>query len=281
MEYNQIKSHAKVNLALNITGRSSKLHNIESIVTFIELHDLIFIRRLQNKKHSIFFYGKFSKGINKNNTVSKLLKILDEKKMLNGKKFQIRIKKNIPQQSGLGGGSMNAANILSFFVKKKVIKINKKKILEVSKLVGSDVILGIRQINTILTSKKIIKRFSNTQKYHTLLVRPNFGCSTKIIYAKVKNFTKPKFIFPTKIMFQANNLINSNNALEKIVFLKYPKLKIIKSFLNNLAGSLFARMSGSGSVIVAYFRSKKLSEKAKVKFRRKFKNYWCVTSKTI
>ena len=45
------------------------------------------------------------------------------KKLLNNTKFQIKIKKNIPQQAGLGGGSMNAANILNFLIKRKFIKI--------------------------------------------------------------------------------------------------------------------------------------------------------------
>ena len=37
MNFSKIKSFAKVNLALNIIGKSSKLHNIESLVTFINL----------------------------------------------------------------------------------------------------------------------------------------------------------------------------------------------------------------------------------------------------
>ena len=49
------------------------------------------------------------------------------KKLLNNKKFQIKIKKNIPQQAGLGGGSMNAANILKFLIKKNLLKLIKKK----------------------------------------------------------------------------------------------------------------------------------------------------------
>ena len=32
-------------------------------------------------------------------------------------KFEIKVKKNIPQKSGMGGGSMNAVNILNFFLK--------------------------------------------------------------------------------------------------------------------------------------------------------------------
>ena len=123
----KIKSYAKINLALNITGKLKKLHKIESIVSLIDLYDLIFIKKIKRSKHNISFYGKFSKNISKNNTVSKLLDILDANKLLNEKKFSIKIKKNIPQKSGLGGGSMNSANILNFFEKKKFIQIDQKK----------------------------------------------------------------------------------------------------------------------------------------------------------
>ena len=42
----KIKSYAKLNLALNITGKNSTLHKIESIVVFVKLHDEIFIKRI-------------------------------------------------------------------------------------------------------------------------------------------------------------------------------------------------------------------------------------------
>ena len=82
-------------------------------------------------------------------------------------------------------------------------------------------------------------------------------------------------------MFQAEYLKNQNNALERIAFKKYPKLKKIKSFLSNLENNIFARMSGSGSSIVAYFHTKKACEKAFRQFKVKFNNHWCITSKTI
>ena len=40
-------------------------------------------------------------------------------------------------------------------------------------------------------------------------------------------------------------------------------------------------MSGSGSSILAYFYSKKAAEIARKEFKKKFNNYWCITSKTI
>ena len=66
----KIKSHAKINLALNVTGKTNFLHKIESIISFINLHDLIYIKEINKKNHKIFFKGKFSKNINKINTVT-------------------------------------------------------------------------------------------------------------------------------------------------------------------------------------------------------------------
>tara|TARA_B100000795_G_scaffold268274_1_gene254920 strand:+ start:2320 stop:3165 length:846 start_codon:yes stop_codon:yes gene_type:complete len=281
MNFIQIKSYAKINLALNVTGKSAKLHKIESIVSLIGLHDLIFIKKIRASRHQIYFYGNFSKNIGNNNTVEKLLKILDKDQLLKDRKFQIKIKKNIPQKSGLGGGSMNAANILNVFIKKKLIKINQKKIQSISSSIGSDVILGVKSTSVILTSNSVVKKFSNCPKFYILLVRPNFGCSTKKIYSGVRKITKSKFNNPNKSMFSSKYLLKQENALESVAFPKYPKLKKIKSFLENLKNPIFVRMTGSGSVIVAYYQSKLDCEMAKFEFKRKYKNYWCNTSKTI
>ena len=281
MTYFKIKSYAKINLALNVIGKLSNLHKIESIVAFISLHDEILIKKINSDKHKISFSGKFSKNIGKNNTVSKLLDVLEKKKILINKKFQIKIHKNIPNQAGLGGGSMNAANLLSYFVKKKIINISRKNIIEISKLIGSDVILGFEPVNTIVTSKNQIKRFIKCKRIFTLIVKPNFGCSTREIYSKVKKFEKTKLNKPNKNMFNLDYLKKLNNSLEKVAFSKYSKLKEVKGFLENLSKPVFVRMTGSGSAIVAYFKSKEKCDKAKKIFNNKYRNYWCISSKTI
>ena len=114
-----------------------------------------------------------------------------------------------------------------------------------------------------------------------MLVRPNFGCSTKKIYSGVKKISKPVFNNSKKKMMNLKSLLKYENDLEKVAFSKYPKLKILKSYLENLNQPLFVRMTGSGSVLVAYYQRKQDCELAKVKFKRKFKNYWCNASKTI
>ena len=276
-----IKSYAKINLALNITEKSSKLHKIESIVSFISLHDLIYIKLTNNKNHEVSFEGKFSKGISKKNTVSTLLKILDKKKLIDNKKFKIKIIKNIPQKSGMGGGSMNAASLINFLINKKIIKLKKNELTKFTKLIGSDVILGINPSNSILSSNGKIVKFKKKFIFYTLIVKPNFGCSTKYVFSKVKLFSKPKFNFPKKYMFNKNYLKNLNNDFEMIVFRKYPELKKIKSFLLTIPNTIFVNMSGSGSSIVAYFQSKRACSIALKKFKRKFNSYWCIASKTI
>jgi 4-diphosphocytidyl-2-C-methyl-D-erythritol kinase len=281
MSYLKIKSHAKINLALNIVGKAYSLHKIESIISFLNLHDEILIKNIKNKNHKIKFIGKLSNNISSNNTVFKLLEILDKKKLLKNTKLEIIIKKNIPSKAGLGGGSMNAATILKFLIKKKLIKISKKEIYKVCSLIGSDVILGMYSNSLILKSNNTIKDFLIKKNIFTLVVKPSFGCATKKIYSKIKKFRKARFNQPTKSMFNLDFFKKMNNDLELIALNKYPKLNTLKKFLEKLSRVEFVRMTGSGSAIIAYFKSYKMCKEAEKKVKKQFRNYWCKAAKTI
>jgi len=282
MQFDKIKSYAKINLSLNVLGKlKSNLHKIESLVSFLTLSDDIFIKKIKSKNHKVKFFGKFSKKISKNNTITNLLNILDNKKKLRNQKYLIKVKKNIPQKSGLGGGSINAASILKYFLKKQKLKLNSKEILQISSKIGSDVILGMYQKNSIIyknTKFNIIKKNFNL---FTLLVKPSFGCSTKEIYKDVKNFSKSN-LKKIKISNLNNKFVSKlNNDLEKPVFKKYSSLKKLKIFMEKIEDVLFVRMTGSGSTMIGYFNSKKVALNAKKILKKKYKNYWCNLSKTI
>jgi len=282
MRFEKINSWAKINLSLNVIKRlSNKFHNIESLITFIKIYDEIKIKILNEREHKIYFTGKFSKGIPKNNTILKLLKLLEKKKIIKNKKFEIKIKKNIPQKSGMGGGSMNAASVLKYLIKKKIIKISNKKALEVAYKVGSDVVLGLERKNSILFKNGEVGRLKNKINLHVLIVKPNIACSTKDIYANVKKYSKSSYNNKNKRFFKKSYLAESRNDLENVVFKKYPKIKSLKYFILNLPNILFARMTGSGSALVAYFKSKKAANNAAKIFKSKYKNYWYIVSKTI
>jgi 4-diphosphocytidyl-2-C-methyl-D-erythritol kinase len=282
MNFKIIKSYAKVNLSLGVIGKlKSGNHNIESLVSFLNLHDEIKIKKIYNKNHKIKFFGKFSKGIKKKNTIFELLKILDSKNILNNQKYLIKVKKNIPQKSGLGGGSMNASAIIKFLISRKIINFSKKNIIRLSDQIGSDVKLGIDCKNKILHSNGKLKTSSRKNRFFFIVVKPNFGCSTKEIYRNVKKYSQKKIKRTNKNLFVFKNILKLENDLEKIAFKLYPKLIQIKSFMEDLPNIRLVRMTGSGSSMLGYFLSKNSAINATKLFKKKYKNYWCIISKTI
>ncbi len=100
---------------------------------------------------------------------------------------------------------MNAATVLNFFIKRKIVNLNQIQIKKLCSLIGSDVILGIKFSNAILTSNNKIKKFSNLPKYYVLLVKPNFGCSTK------------KYILMLKSLPNQGSIIQKNKCSVRII----------------------------------------------------------------
>ena len=233
MKFHKIKSFAKVNLTLKILNKySNGYHKIESLISKINLADEILIKEIQGSKNRISFSGKFSSNISNTNTISKLLKILNNHNYIKNKKFNIKVKKNIPQSSGMGGGSMNAASILNYLFKKRIIKTTKNNLIKIANKVGSDVILGLYESPMILQGQNISK-INKKLNFHLLIIKPNFGCSTKMIYAKHKGFSKSLFHKSNNINRQ-DLLKVSNNDLERAAFNRHPILGKIKSYLQNL-----------------------------------------------
>ncbi len=282
MKFYKIKSHAKINLSLNVLGKfKSKLHKIESLVSFLDLSDDIFIKNIESKNHKVKFKGKFSKKIPKKNTITDLLKILEYKKKLKNQKYKIVVKKNIPQRAGLGGGSMNAASIINYLCVKQKINLGKNEILSVASKIGSDVILGMNQKDSAIYNNNKLKIINKNFNLFALLIKPNFGCSTKKIYKGIKKFSRPS-LRNIKISNLNNKFLSRlNNDLEKSAFNKYKKLKSIKKFMEKIDNVLFVRMTGSGSTIICYFNSKKSALNARKILKKNYKNYWCNLSKTI
>ena len=68
--------------------------------------------------------------------------------------------------------------------------------------------------SSILTSNNLIKKFSITPTFYTLLVRPNFGCSTKKIYSGLKKFETPHE-FQT-FLFNNHDLVDLQESNERI-----------------------------------------------------------------
>ena len=283
----KIKSYCKINLSLKVLRKlNSGYHNIISLITFCDLHDVISISKIRNLKDKINFSGKFKKGINKkSNTITEVLNLLRNKKLLENQAFKINIKKNIPHGSGLGGGSSNAADLLNYCNLKMKLKLNKNKIKKLASQIGSDVPVNLERKNTFLTGKKDkILRFSQKFKLNLLIVYPNLICSTKKIYQKNKkiSFSKRQPSFSAISNKKLINFLKSeHNDLEKTVIKIYPKVKKIIDYIKSQKGCYFSRITGSGSACIGIFSNMKNAIYAQKLIKLKYPKYWCAVSKTI
>jgi 4-diphosphocytidyl-2-C-methyl-D-erythritol kinase len=90
-----IYSFCKINLSLRVIEKlRTGLHKIQSVVTFVNLFDIIKIKEINSEQDQIKFHGKFKHNINlKDNTISKTLDLLRKNNYLKKKKFKIYIKK--------------------------------------------------------------------------------------------------------------------------------------------------------------------------------------------
>jgi 4-diphosphocytidyl-2-C-methyl-D-erythritol kinase len=283
----KIKSYCKINLSLKVLKKlNSGYHNIISLITFCDLHDVISISRIRNLKDEISFSGKFKKGINKkSNTITKVLNLLRSIKSLENQAFKINVRKNIPHGSGLGGGSSNAADLLNYFNSKMKLKLSKNKIKKLAGQIGFDVPVNLEKRNTFLTGKKgEILRLNQKFKLNLLIVYPNLICSTKKIYERNRkiNLSKPQSIFYIKNNKKLINLLkNENNDLEKTVIKIYPKVKKIIDCIKSQKGCYFSRITGSGSACIGIFSNMKNAIYAQKLIKLKYPKYWCAVSKTI
>ena len=283
----KIKSHCKVNLSLNIIKKlKNGYHNINSLITFCKLHDVITISKIKDTKDKISFSGQFKKGINKkSNTITKTLNLLRKSNFFKKQRFKINVHKNIPHGSGLGGGSSNAAALLNFFNIKMGLKMKKSKIKMIAKNIGFDTPICLKKKNTLLTGRKDeILRLNKKFSLNIILLYPNLNCSTKKIYQKhiIEKQNKFHLFFNKKGKKELiNYLLKQNNDLQKTVFKLYPKIKGIISFVNSQKGCHFSRISGSGSSCIGIFSNKKNLAKAQKLIKIKYPNFWCVASKTI
>ena len=285
MKYNFLRSYCKINLFLNVgkKEKKAKLHNIQSLISIVNLYDEIKIKRVYSQKDTIKFLGIFSKHVKKHdNSISKSFFLLRNKGYIkDGHNYHVEVKKKIPAFSGLGGGSSNSASIIKYFLKKK---ISKEDLNYFSKKIGSDLKLFFQSSQMIQKNLRIIKNIKRKKHFHFIIVCPLFKCSTKDIYSKVNSYDIIKkgnnYNLNSKKKM-ANALKLKKNSLEKIVIKKFPIIKKVLSELKQINDCQFSRLTGSGSACFGLFLTEKSAQLGLKKIKKKFPKYWCVTGKTV
>lgn len=285
-----LKAYGKINLYLKVIKKlKNKYHQIETLFCFFDIYDEILISS-SNTNNQIIFTGKFSKGISAtHNSVLKLLNILKKYPKFNAHKFTIKIIKNLPLGSGLGGGSADASALLNFFNKRLKLNLKRRTISLICNKIGADVEPCLNTNFKLLygASNKIFT-FNKKPKLNLLLIYPNCLNPTKKIYLSNKIFSKSNNY---KISLLKKNILNLNylfkflnhegNDLEQSAFKNNSVILKLLISLKKLKGCKLARMTGSGSACFAIFQNNAQLAKAIFVLKKHYKSYWIKKAKII
>jgi 4-diphosphocytidyl-2-C-methyl-D-erythritol kinase len=262
-----LKAYAKINWFLKVFGRRNDgYHEICSLIHKVGLHDILYLKPSDDLTLSSDIQIP-----TEDNLVYRAAKLLQEKSGIRSG-AEIRLKKNIPQSAGLGGGSSDAASTLAGLNELWSLKLSRGELL-------------------LLAGQKLT-HYSVSVPFAILLVNPGINISTRWAYDKLQAVRMQDIGTDlTKRIDNADNIqlfihavqkgeIDGNtcfrNDFESALIEDFPAIGEIKESLLR-EGATLSMMSGSGSTLFGVFDSMKEAENASGKFR----NYWTSVIQTL
>jgi len=252
----KLKTSGKINLNLSIGHmRNSNLHEVESLIVPIDLFDEIDIKINDKEYDEIIF--KDNPNLSISSTVHKALLCLRRNSNLD-QFFDIHVNKYIPIEAGLGGGSSDAAAVITSISNSLGLLL--PDYTTIAKDVGSDVPFFINgKTSKIKGIGDEINNFEIAQDLFFLVIVPVFGISTKAVFQewdKLNNedINSKKFYFNDDITI-------FNDSLEVALRLE-PKMKIYKETLEEVLNKEVF-ITGTGSTLFSIYNSEEEAEYAK------------------
>lgn len=257
----KIKSAAKINLALDVTGKlNNGYHSIESVFQTIGIYDEITVE-LTDSGISLTcevpecFANSDPIPCDERNIAYKSAKYFFERhKMDIG--CRIHIKKDIPSQAGMGGGSTDSAGVLYC-----LNKLTGKEIISPENL-GADVPFFLTGGTAYVTGigEKITP--INDYKGYFVIAKGKQGVSTAEAYRKIDSLVNPVHPQTKKLVDAIENSPENaykyfGNLFEDAIQLD--EVNTIKSIMLEY-NALSAVMTGSGSAVFGLFSSLLMAE---------------------
>jgi len=265
-----LNSYAKLNLYLEVLEtRKDNYHNIKTIFERIDLADKIILKSRRDKKINITCNVAAVPQDN-SNLAWRSAKLLQDSFNID-KGVDIKIIKRIPVGSGLGGGSSNAAAVLTGLNRLWKLNLTQDKLAGLAEKLGCDVPFFIynspfAQGEARGDKIKPLKTLYSVRLWHILVV-PKIGVSTASIYKRWDNesktfkLTMPKYNVNILILaLRKNDFFSIGdalfNSLEQVTPRLYPQINAIKEKLMQL-GVKSILMSGSGPAVFGIVSSRK------------------------
>ena len=257
----KIFSNAKINIGLNVFQKESDgYHNIDSIMVPIDLADEMDITFYSDLGDLKIECSDRNIPTDERNILYKTYKAFFEESKKEKRKIDIILKKNIPSEAGLGGGSSNAGFFLKLLNEHYGNIYNESELEELAMKIGSDVPFFIKNKTARVGGKgNKVDLVENNLKDSIILIKPlDFGVSTKEAYESFDNLKEVKYANFDKIIeyLKDNNRIaleNSiENSLEQGILEIDINIKMLKMTLNSVMSGKKFFMSGSGSTYYTF-----------------------------
>lgn len=265
------RAYAKLNLGLRVLSKTPEgYHSLEMVMVPITLFDQLEVTK-SDEGIQLTTSHPFVPVDHRNSVVQAYL-AMKERYPING--IQVFIKKLIPMQAGLAGGSSDAAAILHAINELYDLGLSNEELAEIGLTIGADVPFCIYQQAAFVTGiGESIHFIPQNVNSHVLLVKPKKGLSTKAIFSQVDLANLVPFSNePIKEALRLGDykmLAQSmHNHLESIAIEVLPEINDIKETLLEL-GFDAAMMTGSGSTVFALTTDPTILEKGFQLFKGK------------
>lgn len=276
---------AKVNLALHVTGqRADGYHLIESLAVFTRFGDRIELAEAEEDTFSVS--GSFAGGVPTDGT-NLVLRARDALRAAlphASARVSIKLEKNLPVASGIGGGSSDAAATLRGLAKLWDLDAGHERLTAIAAELGADLPMCVTA--TPLVARGTGEQLSPVAGFPTLgivLVNPGVGVSTPAVFsALAKRDNAPLPPLPARLDFHTlrNWLEATRNDLEDAAQSIEPSIGAAKAALGK-ADAGFVRMSGSGATCFGIFESGNLAKRAAAAIRSSHPGWFVAATRTM
>ncbi|HOS84338.1 MAG TPA: 4-(cytidine 5'-diphospho)-2-C-methyl-D-erythritol kinase [Bacteroidales bacterium] len=246
--------HAKINIGLRIVEkRSDGFHNIETVFYPIHgLYDCLEIHQSQ-ELHFTNTGLEIDAPIEKNLCV-RAWHVLNAHTPI--PPIAIHLHKHIPFGAGLGGGSADAAFVLTALNSYFNLQLSIETLEQLALQLGSDCPFFIQSTPVFAEGRgEVFSPCSiKLTNYFIVLANPNIHVSTAMAYAGVSPHKRPHTMLHDLSINPAKWKGVIENDFEASVFQQFPAIQELKETMYNL-GAVYAAMSGSGSTVFGIFES--------------------------
>lgn len=281
MENIKLRANAKLNLFLKINKViENKYHDMTMINQSVSLYDEIVISK---NSGGIKIIDNTTKIQDADNIMYKMASKIS-KEIININ-VDIAIKKNIPMQAGLGGGSSDAAAVLIGLDKLYSLNLSYDDKINISKSIGADVPYctfgGDKYVTGIGEKLQDIK----SEKFYFIIIKPQENMPTNLAFELFDNSQKTNrdVDFMDELLLKNKELDISiikkyfYNDFESVISKKFKVINEIKQdFYEN--GADFSMMSGSGTTVYAIYKDEIKRQNAYKRLKEIYNNIYLAKS---